>query len=1275
MHHPIDVQCANNTSMQSVATIELQIPALPPGSKQATVFKEMTKPLFSIPVVCDGGMDVTFSKTEVVVTNQHKEVVRDPDSSLWLIPIIDHQIKQTEPIQPINPVRQPKPTAHSAYHQQTLPKLTAYLHACVGSLPPTTWIKAIANDWFSSWPGLTTTAVRKHLPKSPMTVMGHMHRIRKGIRPSAKVQIEQLMQEESEHEPTLAPPRGNIDRKHFVGVNAVKFEDLKGIISTDLPGRFPITSARGHAYIFVMYDFDSNSILAVPIKNRRKQSLIQGYKDCLIDLTRAGIKPILHRLDNEISKDMIAEIEERAMDYQIAAPGDHRLNFAERAIQTFKNHFVSILHGCDPEFPANQWDRLIKQTVMTLNMVRPSRLNPKLSAYNQLWGVFNFEKTPLAPPGCKVVVHERPQERGTWADHGVTGFYIGPAMHHFRNYYCYIPTTRGERVSNTVEFFPVHVDMPDTSSEDRLTQITQDLIAVLQKPHPKTPFLHQGDKTSDAIAQLKKIFQPPNTDDTRDTASPPRVSDTASKAPRVLRSETARRQSPRVLETNKMLESVIIDHTQVKKKFGRYVFTGTVTNYDKHANLYFIEYTDGDCEEMTRHAVQRHQTTANTSTVNRLKQRTEKHQANQILQQHPTVSLPPHYANAVWDDEAGRMLEFRHLLNHKNPATRKIWDRAGANEYGRLMQGIGKNRQPEDRITGMNSMHFIHKENVPKRKVVTYARFVADIRPQKDEPNRMRLTAGGDRLPYGGKKSTETAGLETTKILLNSVVSTPGARFACFDISNMYLNTKLPSPEYMKIHQSLIPQEVMDEYNIAQFLDEHGYAYVKITGAIYGLAQSGYLANQDLIKNLAPYGYYPSKRTPGLWHHKTRPIKFSLVTDDFGVKYENKADAQHLLDSIKAKYPVKADWTGSKYIGIDLNWNYEAGEVKLSMKGYVPKALKEFLHKPPCKPVNGPTPYTAPVYGKSVQYAPTEEAKTFTDKQIRHVQEVCGKFLYPARTVDSTMMHALNELCIAATKGTEATSKALDHFLNYCATNPEAEIIYRRSDMILQIDSDAAYLVAPKARSRAAGFFYLGNKDGSLFNGPIFILTKIIQAVMSSAAEAECAGLYLNAHESVPMRTTLIELGHPQPEDGTPIRTDNSTAAGIMNKTVKQKKSKSMDMRFWWLVDRTEQGQFRIFWAPGILNLADYYTKKHPASHHTKVRPIYLYIEGKSPSLTQGCDKILTSGSTTRQRTRVDKRTSQPGLIQDLYDKLRRATKPHNQATKLKTLISRLAHN
>ena len=93
------------------------------------------------------------------------------------------------------------------------------------------------------------------------------------------------------------------------------------------------------------------------------------------------------------------------MYHQIAAPVYHRINIAEISIQTFKNYFFSIIHECDPEYPANKWYRLIKQTLITLNMVRPSIINPKLSTYNQILGVSNFGKTPLAPPGCKIVVH------------------------------------------------------------------------------------------------------------------------------------------------------------------------------------------------------------------------------------------------------------------------------------------------------------------------------------------------------------------------------------------------------------------------------------------------------------------------------------------------------------------------------------------------------------------------------------------------------------------------------------------------------------------------------------------------------------------------------------------------------------------------------------------------------------------------------------------------------------------------------------------------------
>ena len=344
---------------------------------------------------------------------------------------------------------------------------------------------------------------------------------------------------------------------------------------------------------------------------------------------------------------------------------------------------------------------------------------------------------------------------------------------------------------------------------------------------------------------------------------------------------------------------------------------------------------------------------------------------------------------------------------------------------------------------------------------------------------------------------------------------------------------------------------------------------------------------------MAPYGYYPSKRTPGLWLHKTRKISFTLVVDDFGVKYIKKSDANHLFNSIKTKYPLKVDWEGKKYLGIDLDWNYDKKQVVLSMKGYNPKALKEFGHKKPNKPVYGPSQFTRPEYGKKIQYAKNDDdSPTLSPKEIKTIQKIAGKFLYSGRAVDSTIMHTLNEINIEANKATEKTKAAVKHFLDYIATNPEAKIIYRASDMQLQVDSDAAYLVEPKARSRAGGYHFLGNLDGKLFNGPIFILAKVIKAVMSSAAESECGSLYMNARETIPFIITLEELGHKQL--AVPIKTDNSTAKGIMNKEIKQKRSKSFDMRFWWLVDRTEQGLFRIYWAPGYISLADYFTKKTP---------------------------------------------------------------------------------
>ena len=418
-----------------------------------------------------------------------------------------------------------------------------------------------------------------------------------------------------------------------------------------------------------------------------------------------------------------------------------------------------------------------------------------------------------------------------------------------------------------------------------------------------------------------------------------------------------------------------------------------------------------------------------------------------------------------------------------------------------------------------------------------------------------------------------------------------------------------------------IPQQIIDQYNLNDLVAADGYVYMEIRRAMYGLKQSGMLANKELKKVLAKAGYFPSAHTPGLFAHKTRPISFTLVVDDFGVKYINKADALHLEKTISDHYPMKSDWTGDRYIGIDLNWDYTNRTVKLSMKGYVKKALLQFQHKDPTRHYAAPSQYIPPNYGQKQQMTNIDLSKPMTKAQTHFLQQITGKFLYYARAVDCTMLHALNDLATQTHSGTQKTMKAVAHFLNYCASNPEAATLYRVSDMILHINSDTAYLVAPKARSRAGGFYYMGNRNKELINGPVAVNAKIIKNVMSSASEAEIGALYMNAKDAVPMRTTLAEMNHPQPP--TPIRTDNSTANGIVNSTIRQNRSKAIDMRFYWLRDRVNQKQFHIHWAPGAINLADFFTKHHSPQRHLALRPLYVHTKS-SPTGMQGCIKLLT---------------------------------------------------
>ena len=422
----------------------------------------------------------------------------------------------------------------------------------------------------------------------------------------------------------------------------------------------------------------------------------------------------------------------------------------------------------------------------------------------------------------------------------------------------------------------------------------------------------------------------------------------------------------------------------------------------------------------------------------------------------------------------------------------------------------------------------------------------------------------------------------------------------------MYLMSLLPEAEFVRFRYDLIPPRIIEHYDLDSITVD-GYVYARINRAWYGLRQSGKISHDDLVQHLAKHGYVRAGKTDGLFKHIVRDILFTLVVDDFGIKYTNKDDVLHLMKIMKEKYTFKVDFEAKQYIGIHLKWDYAKRELIYSMKGYVKQALTKLEHiVSTTRHQAAPSKMTRPDYGATVQYVYDDNGEPLNEQRIKKIERTVGKFLYYARAIDVTMQHAINDIGATKTKGTTTTERAVQHFLDYAHCNADAEIIFRASEMILQTDSDAAYLIAPRARSRVGDYHYLGSKDNTLFNNAFYVLAAIIKNVMSSAMESEVAALYENAKKVIEFRHVLEDMGHPQPH--TIIRTDNKTACGILNGTMKQKRSKAIDMRFWWLKDKViAHKEFTIRWAKGIENLADYPTKHHSPSHHLRVRPIYLY--------------------------------------------------------------------
>jgi hypothetical protein len=152
-------------------------------------------------------------------------------------------------------------------------------------------------------------------------------------------------------------------------------------------------------------------------------------------------------------------------------------------------------------------DRLLPHAVITLNMLRKSRINHKLSAATYIFGQYDFNRASIAPPGTRIIEHETPSRTRTWDPHGQDGWYIGPALEHYRCYSVYITKTRGDRIVETVDFFPEKFNLPFPSAQDMATQAAADLTHALLHPQTAGPFCKVGDEQTLALKRVANIFE------------------------------------------------------------------------------------------------------------------------------------------------------------------------------------------------------------------------------------------------------------------------------------------------------------------------------------------------------------------------------------------------------------------------------------------------------------------------------------------------------------------------------------------------------------------------------------------------------------------------------------------------------------------------------------------------------------------------------------------------------------------------------------------------
>jgi hypothetical protein len=503
----------------------------------------------------------------------------------------------------------------------------------------------------------------------------------------------------------------------------------------------------------VAIHLDANYIFVEPMHNRSKEEMIWACKKIINRMRMAGLGIKKHMLDNEASDAFRQYIHQQRIQFELVPPGNHRRNQAEHVIQTFKAHFITILAGVHDKFPLSLWCHLLKPMELTLNLLRQSKVAPKISAFAHIHGHTDYTKKPFAPLGCAIKAHVKPEDRRTWDTRSDARFSIGTSMQHHCCFRVYITKTRATRISDTVFFKHQYITNPTVSPESHVVAAAQQLATAL---HGNIP---TGNETAEALKKVSDLF-------TKIVATKSEVAKAKAQRNRVCTTPTARQTThlprveaplPRVADpleadchivprvANSPQEDCRIEEEAPNPSPPRPVAKArAMHSQSRPPHLSPTGHPNYISQDANEDPPTARRITKSTSTsimqeamltcVDVYKPRYVLSADLRILnfaatpkltgtmytvtpQQMSSRRIPLNWfcemANSVVGDN-GKLLEYRHLIsNHK---TRSTWTHLYRNKIGRLAQEMpGRN-------TGTNTIFFIKKNQAPqdRAKDVTY---------------------------------------------------------------------------------------------------------------------------------------------------------------------------------------------------------------------------------------------------------------------------------------------------------------------------------------------------------------------------------------------------------------------------------------------------------------------------------------------------------------------------------------------------------------------------